>query len=277
MFKITFADRLLKERVEDPQKHYPDEVCLELPPFLEALEKSGQVSGADYFLGNISRISANTFELHYVVDVNAKTVKIIELNVKSLDLLKERFSLEDSWDDDDVVDILPQCDPPKKLIKALKLIYNGVTDAYQLGYDLGHRGKKERYISRHGQYTRQALEALKLVESVKQGRKKVPELTDRGRQIAVSSDPQFQEKLLTIAMLNYPPLWKVINAITDGDGEFEDSTIQKIAFPEELREANTCPRRTQTLKSWIRWISSTSGIPIRLPGGTKQLTLSLYE
>ena len=276
MFQFIYSSPNLREKIEDPHKHCPEEVCRELPQFIEALSRDGQISGSDFFRGNINKISAKTFELYYVSNISNQSIKIIEFKVKSLDLLKSRFSLQDSWDDRDVIDIIPQCDSPQKLIRALKLILSGVTDAYELGYELGHRGKKKKYIARHGQYTRQALESLKLVQSSKQGTKRIPELTQRGRKIAETSDTYLQNKLLTIAMLDYPPMAKVVTAITDGEGVFDDATIQEIAFPAEFRDADTCPRRTQTLKAWIRWISSTSGIPIRLPGGTKQLTLPIF-
>lgn len=273
MFKFEYLDLELQEKIENADKHYPNEVCQELPQFLDGLRRDGQISGTDYFSGNINRISAKTFCLHYRSDPQRQVVKLIDLSVKSANLLQERFSIVNEWDDSDVIDIIPQCDPPAKLIKALKLISKGVVDSYDLGYELGHRGKKRKYISRHGQYTRQALDVLKLVESHQKGRKLVPELTERGKLIAESNDQQIQNKLLTVAMLNYRPVWKVVNATTEGNDEFNWETIQELVFPEELREANTCFRRSQTIRTWIQWISSTSGIPIRLPGGYKQLTL----
>lgn len=273
MFTFEYSDSELKEKIENADEHYPDEVCGELPQFLDGLRRDGQVSGTDYFRGNINRISARTFYLHYVSDPQRQIVQLIYLSVKSADLLQKRFSIINEWDDSDVIDVVPQYDSPAKLIKALKLIAKGIVDSYDLGYELGHRGKKREYISRHGQYARQALDVLKLVESHKKGKKLVPELTERGQLIAESSDQQIQNKLLTVAMLNYRPIWKVVNATTEGDDEFNWETIREMVFPEELREANTCSRRSQTIRTWIQWISSTSGIPIRLPGGYKQLAL----
>lgn len=273
MFNFEYSDSELKEKIEGAGRYYPEEVCRELPQFLDGLRRDGQISGTDYFRGNINRISARTFHLHYVSDPQKQVVKLIDLSVKSAELLQERFSIVNEWDDSDVIDVVPQCDPPAKLIKALKLIAEGVVDSYDLGYQLGHRGKKPEYISRHGQYTRQALDVLKLVESHQKGKKLIPELTERGKLIAKSNDQQIQNKLLTVAMLNYRPVWRVVNATTEGDDEFNRETIRELVFPEELREADTCSRRSQTIRTWIQWISSTSGIPIRLPGGYKQMTL----
>jgi hypothetical protein len=275
MFEFEFINSELKSKFNNLNDHYPIEVSQELPQFIEALKEEGLVRGTDYFRGHINRISAKSFDLTYISDFDNKIVKVLDLKVKSKDLLRERFDLQDSWDDKDVIDVIPQCDSPAKLIKALKLIFSGVVDSYELGYELGHRGKKKRYISRHGQYTRQALEALHLIESRNEGKRLVPELTERGKLIATTSDVQLQNKLLTVAMLNYYPVWKVIGAITEGNDEFSDETIQKLVFPEELRDADTCSRRTSTLRTWIKWISTTSGIPIRLPGGYKQLTLPM--
>jgi len=274
MFNFEYSNSDLKNKLENPEKHLPEEVSQEISSFLDALRIDGQVRDPDYFRGNISKISGITFELQYISDFPRKTVRVLDFKIKALELLRNRFSIADTWDDKDVIDIIPQCDPPKKLIKALKLIHKGVTDSYELGYELGHRGKKERYVRRHGQYTRQALESLKLITSYKAGGKLLPELTERGKRIAEAIDQELQNKLLTVAMLNYAPIWRIVSAITDkGQEEFDELTIQRLAFPEELRDAKTCPRRTQTLKAWIRWISETSGIPIRLSGGGTQLSL----
>jgi hypothetical protein len=277
MFDFQYSDSSLKNKVENPQKQYPDEVCQELPQFIQRLRKDGQMSGTDYFMGGINRISAKTFVLDYLSDFDNGVVKLINLEVKSADLLRSRFSLQNDWDDSDVLDTIPQCDRPQKMIKALKLILGGVSDSYDLGYELGHRGKKREYISRHGQYVRQALDELKLITSYRDGRKLIPELATRGKLIAESDSEQMQNKLLTVAMLNYPPVWKIIDATTKGDDEFTQKTVEELIFPVELRDSDTCARRSQAMRSWITWISSTSGIPIRLPGGYKQLTLPMFS
>jgi hypothetical protein len=275
MFKFEFIDETLHAKFQNLSKHYPSEICQELPQFLEALERDGQVSRVEYFRGNISKIAAKTFDLYFVPNHDQKIIKIIDLQVKAMELLKERFSIKDTWNDSDIVEVIPQCDPPTKLISALELIANNITNSYDLGYALGHRGKTPKYISRHGQYTFQALECLKLITRQKRGRTMVPELTERGKLIATADKKSIKEKLMTVAMLNYRPVWEVINAITEGDEDFDDETIKILVFSEEDRDADTCPRRIQTLKSWIRWISKTEGIPIRLPGGVTQLVLSL--
>lgn len=277
MYKLQYVNPHLEEKLEAPQKHYPEAMCQELYPFIEALKRDGRISRTDYYRGNINRISANTFTLYYVPDLQNGLVKVLDLKENPWELLKKQFSLSDSWDDADCIDIIPQCDPPEKLLNAIQLIFQGVTDSYELGYELGHQGKKSEYISRHGNYARQALDCLKLTISTKQGRKLVPVLTDRGRKIAQASDRFEREKLLIIAMLEYSPVRDVLQAITEGSNDFNDLTVQELVFPEALRSSSTCPRRTQTIKSWIRWISETSGIPIRLPGGVKQLTLDVYQ
>jgi hypothetical protein len=273
MYKFTHISKGLKVKMEDVISHYPPEMCQELTHFLNALEATGQVSKSDFYRGGIIGISANTFDLNYVVDHAEKTIKFIELKLKPLGALRERFSINNSWDDKDVVEIIPQCDPPAKILKAIGLIRAGISDSYELGKALGHQGSKKRYVSRHGQYTMHALECLKLIVRQKQGRKLIPILTERGRSIAEANDINLKQKMLTVAMLNYHPIWRIIEAITNGEDELNDNTLQMLTFPEELRDSDTCPRRAQTLKSWVRWISDVNGIPIRLPGGVKQLSL----
>ena len=50
--------------------------------------------------------------------------------------------MDNSWDDDEVLPRIPQYDVPEKIIQAVDLIDRGIDDSFELGYKLGHRGKK---------------------------------------------------------------------------------------------------------------------------------------
>ena len=54
-----------------------------------------------------------------------------------------------------------------------------------------------------------------------------PELTERGKLVVTAEKKTMKEKLITVAMLNYRPVWEVINAITEGDEDFDDETTSK--------------------------------------------------
>lgn len=275
MFSIQFCDSQLKKKIAARDQFYPPEVCQELPQFLEALERDGDINGVDYYKGDIKKISAVTFSLYYVSNTPEKIVKLIDLKVKSAELLRERFTIEDSWDDKDVIPSIPQYDVPEKIIQALELIDRGVSNSYDLGYKLGHRGKQDRYISRHGQYAQHTLEQLKLIVRTQEGPSKIPELTEKGRLIAQAHNKDLKERLLIEAMLSYQPVWQIIGAVTEGEDDLNDGLIKHLAFPEEFHGADTSNRRSQTLKNWIKWISAKSGIPIRLHRDGVQLTIPL--
>lgn len=276
MFTIKCVGSELQQKLKNPEEFYPSEVCQELNQFLEILKQNGSCSKTDFYDVNTNRISAITFNLYYRSDFAKKEVLVINLKMKPADVFRQRFKIEDHWNDKEVVDSIPQYDKPAKIVRAIELIYGGITDSYQLGYELGHRGKKEKYISRHGQYAKHTLEQLKLIRRTQQGRQWLIEITEKGRFIAEALNSELKYRLLVEAMLGYQPVWEIILAVTDREGELnnesvlDDALIKTLAFPEILQGADTSNRRAQTLKNWIKWISKYSGIPIRLcPSGVQ--------
>lgn len=282
MFQIDFADNSLKEKFADLENHFPPEVCSEILSFLEVLRRDGDLSHSDcmkgYFGKTITKISAKTFELQYQGNFKTKVLKILDIKVKSLDLLKTRFTIQDFLSDKDLIECIPQYDNPDKIIKAIELINQDVEDTYQLGLKLGHKGKKEKYIARHGQYAHSTLEELKLIKRTRKGRKLIPEVTEKGKLIANAPDQDTKKRLLIEAMLNYQPVWKVIGEVTEAQQELTDELVKKLVFPEEDQDSDTSNRRAQTIKNWVKWISKFTGIPIHLPGQELQLTIpGLYS
>jgi len=288
MFTIVCAGSDLQERLQNPEKYYPPEVCQELNVFLQILKRDGQLSKTDFYDLNTHCISGRTLNLYYrpnsvigKTQFPQKEVLIINLKMKAADIFKERFSIVDDWDDKDVLASIPQYDQPPKIIKALELIHQGVTNSYELGFALGHRGKKEKYVARHGDYAKHTLEQLKLITRIREGRGFVAEMTDKGRLIAQSSDENLKIRLLIEAMLSYPPVWQIIVAVSPSEGYLSDEEVltdelvKKLSFPEELRSSDTSKRRSQTLKNWIKWISEKTGIPIRLCKEGVQLSIPM--
>ncbi|MBD1834503.1 hypothetical protein H6F61_17820 [Cyanobacteria bacterium FACHB-472] len=280
MFKIS-ADPRLQKKLNNPGKYYPPEVCYELNQFLEILKRDGHLSKTDFYDVNTNKISGVTCNLFYRPNFANKEVLLIDVKMKPADLFRQRFNVADEWDDKDVVESIPQYDQPKKIVQAIVLIYKGVTDSYDLGYSLGHRGKKKEYISRHGQYAKHTLEQLKLITRKRQGIQWVTELTEKGRLIAEAFNDSLQFRLLLEAMLNYPPVWRIITVVSERESQLDDELIlndelvKNLAFPEILRDADTSNRRSQTLKNWIKWIAGHSGIPIRLHKDGVQLTIPM--
>ncbi|MBE9102478.1 DUF7226 domain-containing protein [Vacuolonema iberomarrocanum] len=288
MFELICADAELKKKLRNPEEFYPPEVCQELDFILSSLRKHGQLARTDFYDINTHRISANTFYFFYRPQVvkgglegNRKEVLIIDLKMKTADVFKQRFQISDDWDDQDVLYSLPQYDKPSKIIKAVELIHQGMTDSYQLGDSLGHCGKKEKYVARHGDYAKQTLDQLKLITRIREGKSFKVELTQRGRCIATAPNESLKNRLLIQAMLSYLPLWKIIVAVTplgdniNAEKVLTDELVKELVFPEVLRSSNTSDRRSQTLKNWIKWISKESGIPVRLYDDGIQLPIPL--
>ena len=275
MFEFEYVDACLKKKLSNPEKHFPPEVCQELPQFLYALKQKGEVSKADFFLGRIYKISAHTFDLTYTSDFTSYKIKFIDMKINSLNLFKDRFSITDNWNDNEMLPCIPQYDVPEKILQALELIVKGVDDSYNLGLKLGHKGKHKKYIARHGQYAKTALEELELIERSRKGRKFLIEVTTKGKLIAEALSEDTQKRLLIEAMLNYKPVWLIMGKVTKGGEKLTDKLVLETVFPTEVQDANTSPRRSQTLKNWVKWISSYSGIPIHLQDEGLQLTIPM--
>lgn len=280
MFEII-AEPELQERLKNLEKYYPREVCFELNQFLEILQRDGCLSKTDFYDLNTHKASGVTCNLFYRPNLEKKEVLLIDVRMKPADVFRQRFTIEDEWDDKDVLDSIPQCDKPDKVFQALMFIHQGITDSYELGYKLGHRGKKEKYISRHGQYAKHALEQLKLITKHRKGKQWITELTEKGRLIAEAFNESLQERLFIQSMLNYPPVWRIIIAVSDRESQLDyeavlnNELVKNLAFPKVLQDADTSNRRSQTLKRWIKWVAHKSGIPIRLHSGGIQLTIPM--
>jgi hypothetical protein len=275
MYDLKFNDSELEKNIKNLRTTYADEICNELQPYLDCLVEHGEISGSDFYLKNISRVQGHMFDLHYQTNPNlaSKSVSIIELNVRCINVFRERFSLVDSWDDEQVLDRIPQYDSHEKLIRALVLIGENITSSLELGHQLGHKAKKEKDIKRHGQYAKHALFELKLITKVREGRVIRPVLTSAGRCIAYAPDLETKEVLLIQAMLNYRPVRKVLEAIDDGHAELSDCLVKNIVFSEVEHSSDTSNRRSQTIKSWVKWMCKYQLIPIRYNSPDLQLTL----
>jgi hypothetical protein len=280
MFTIR-AELELQKKLKNPEEYYPPEVCAEMDQSLEILKRDGQFSKTDFYDINTNKVSGITCNLFYRPDLAKKEVLIIAVKVKPANVFRQRFNIMDEWDDKDVVESIPQYDDPKKIIAAIVLVHQGIRDSFELGDKLGHRGKKKEYVSRHGQYAKHTLEQLKLINRTRKGNKWLIEVTEAGKRIAEAPDEDLKKRLLFQAMLNYPPIWRVINAVSERGSQLNeelvlnDELVKNLVFPEILRGADTSNRRSQTLKNWIKSISTFFAIPIRVHDSGLQLTIPM--
>jgi hypothetical protein len=288
MFQLTAVSSELSQKLQNPEKFFPPEVSQELVRFLEILQRDGQFTRTNFYDVNTHHVSGEYLHLFYrpqIVRKGTRVIKrevlIVDVGIKSADVFKQRFSIEDSWNDNDVLSSLPQYDDPGKLIKAIMMLHRGILDSEKLGYELGHRGKKSAYVRRHGNYAKHALEQLKLVTRIQEGRSLSTHLTEKGVLIAEAPNEGVQFRLLIEAMLNYKPIWEIILTVTHRESApnngqvLTDSLVRDLIFPEILQLSDTSNRRSQTLKNWIKWISSYAGIPICLHEEGMQLPIPM--
>jgi hypothetical protein len=283
LYTLKFQDKQLEDMTL-----LPEPVRIELPAVLASLRKIGGVTEAEIeWVRELSpngslvstetrRIPARSFTLHYRVDFEAKEITIVQLGVNSLKILCESFSIqsERKWD---MTEGLPQCDLPEKLIAALQLIHQGITDSYELAVELGHKAKKRKDIQRHGNYTADALAKLGLIERYKvdKGLKLEAKLTEQGRRIAEAKDPLDRQRYLIESMLNYPPLWQIMQEVTAGHQSLTNELIVNTVIPKEDRDGQTAMRRAKPLRRWVEWIAEMTLIPIH-KRGERQLYLPVF-
>jgi len=280
MFKILVPSDVQK-KLEIIEKAYPIEVGSEVQHYIDILKRDGGIKKNNLYDTNTNEVSGSRCSIFFRTNYQKKEVLIVDVILRLLDIFKQNFKLEDDWNDNDVLSIIPQCDKPQKLINVLEFIYEGITDSAEIAYRLGNRAVKDKDNARHGQYAKQALEQLKLIRTERCGKKFLVELTDKGRLIAKANNLDLKSRLLIESMLNYPPIWKILNAVSltefklNNGFVLSDQVIKEIVFDETIRDADTCNRRAQTLKSWIKWISKYSGIPICLNDDCIQLTIPM--
>ncbi|MEM9449253.1 MAG: hypothetical protein AAGA75_12070 [Cyanobacteria bacterium P01_E01_bin.6] len=275
MFNVTCIDQDLEHKLSNALDYFSGEACIELEYFLKALQQYGEISRTNFFLGNINCISATSVCVYYLSKPDAAEVVLLDVIEKNRDAKVTSLSSVEEWDDQTVIDCIPQYDKPAKIIRAVECIHDGVRSALDLGTELGHRAEKPKDVARQGHYALKTLDALNLVELRKSGRQSIPVLTERGDRIAQAQDHETKEALLIAAMLNYAPVMMVIEAVTKGGRRLDDRLIKDLVFPVEFRSADTCNRRAQTIKSWVKWICHYQLLPMAVDDGATQLPLPM--
>ena len=275
MFEVKCIDQELEYRLTNATHYYSPSVCAELTYFLEALQRYGEIARTDFFLGNINRISATSVCFYYLSKPDTAEVILLDVIPNNREGKVATLAHIDEWDDRIVIECIPQYDKPAKIIRAVELIAAGVVTALSLGTQLGHRAEKSKDIARQGQYALKTLDALKLIVLTKDGRQSIPQLTERGERLARAKDHETKEALLIAAMLNYAPVMKVIGAVTEDGRKLDDCLVKDLIFPPEFRGADTCNRRAQTIKNWVKWICHYQLLPIAVDDGMTQLPLPM--
>ncbi len=156
-----------------------------------------------------------------------------------------------------------------RIINPLKLIYKGENTPYKLGKASGSKALKERYVSRHGQYTARFLKELRLIEGIKEEKSsEVYKCAPRIQASLERGDEDTTHRLIAEALLGFAPIQLIIEQTTNGEKELTKELIQEIFKQLEISECGgtTAPRRAQSIRGLTNWVARMAGIPIRRQG-----------
>ncbi|MGD1902774.1 MAG: hypothetical protein ACFB9N_11095 [Geitlerinemataceae cyanobacterium] len=273
-FNLIFQQQERGDRVKANLAGFDEYTASEIRYFLNELQKNGGISNSEYLASmRVFIVKGHHCRIEYSREIGDDNIRIIDIvNTNFM----ESLSRKDELDDDEAVgtDTLPQYDSPEKILEALDLIGLGVNSPFDVAQKLGHKSKRDRDVSRHGQYIFKALdEQLKLVvrRCIKgKGKTLFAFLTDRGKQICATRDPELKKRLLVEAMIAYPLVREILKAITDPGSEevLSNESVIKIAERRGPISAKTLSRvtayrRAQAMKAWVIWIADYMFLPVR--------------
>jgi len=272
MYRFEYANQDLKHRLCERNTFSDIDLEQELRPVLKRLKECGEADyagGADFgckpgIAGIVYELQGKTFKLIYTVSSELKIVKFYEfyLMSHSIDWQVALDTLSDSCEKEYCI---PQIGEPKKLLKAIALIYQGIETPRDLGKAMGSLAKKDKDIARRGYYYSDFLEELGLLKIIKSGRSSCTyKLTARGELIAKNSDIDTRTRLFAEALLGYIPLQIIINATTKGENQLTLELIGKVIrqVTKDACGGTTNPRRAKSLRALVNWVSRMAGIPI---------------
>lgn len=273
MFQFDYASSDVKQKLSEYQKggvFWDEMVEDELKPVLQQLRATGEtISDVGINICGINhQITGRTFEIVYAVFPEKKLIKFYECNFLSQDIdWREilRRSLHFSIGEVNIPQI-----GIKRIMLALELIYQGHNSAYELGLHGGSKAKNKKDIARYGQYNASFLKELGLIrihksEHQTQG---VYECIEIIRSSFANGDHQNIQRLVAESLLGFPVIKLAIQETTKGEKELTIKLLQDIFKQLDITDCGgkTEPRRAQSVRGLINWVSREAGIPIRREG-----------
>lgn len=275
MYKFTYFDGQVKLMLSDRKAFWDPDLEQELSPVLEVLKQSGEIEGAICGVkpgvsGLIYELNGRTFQITYSVDARRREIKFYEFQQVSHSI-DWKIALEQELHGSEEQPIyIPQIGDPHKFIKTVELIYLGINTSRDLGIAFGSGAKKDKDLSRRGDYLGRPLIELGLAVRSKFEKQSssIYVLTDRGRLIAENSNLETRERLLAEALLGFYPIQVIIEETTSSDKELTKELIQDVISQVSLGDCGgtTNPRRASSLRALVNWVSRWAGIPIRREG-----------
>jgi hypothetical protein len=272
MYRFEYANEGLKQILCKRDTFWDTELEQELQPVLKRLKECGEANslgGADFgckpgVTGIVYKLQGKTFKLIYTVSSELKVVKFYEFHQMShsIDWQVALDTLSDSHEEEYCI---PQIGDPKKFLKAIDLIYQGIETPRDLGEGMGSVAKKDKDLARRGYYYSDFLEELGLLKIIKAGRSSCTyKLTAKGELIAKTSDVDTRSRLFAEALLGFPPLQLIISATTKGEKQLTLELIGEVIrqVTKDACGGTTNPRRAGSLRALVNWVSRMAGIPI---------------
>lgn len=269
MYKFEYENQKLKTIFANLDTFVDSELEQELQPILKKLKEIGELPGANCgvkpgVMGLVYELQGKTFKLVYTVCSKLKIVKFYEFYQMSYSIDWQQ-SLEDLSNVEVKKYSIPQIGDPKKYIKAIEYILNGVITPHDLGLAMGSQANKAKDIARRGYYFSDFLEELGLLEIVKVNRKVCTyKLTSKGEFIAENSDLDTRYRLFAESLLGFVPIQLIIHATTRGEKQLNIELIGDVIrdVSQDSCGGTTNPRRAKSLRALINWLSRWAGIPI---------------
>jgi hypothetical protein len=273
MYKFEYVNESLKQIFSNQDTFWDLELQHELQPVLKQLKETGEPDsngGANFgckpgISGIVYELLGKTFKLVYTVSSKLKIVKFYEFHQMSYSI-DWQAALNALENDNQGGYSIPQIGDPRKFLKAIDFIYQGIVTPHDLGVAMGSLAKKDKDLARRGYYYSDFLEELGLLKSVKANSKSrcTYNLTLRGELIAKNPDTSTKSRLFAEALLGFPPLQTIITATTRGEKQLTPELIQKVIhqMTKDSCGGTTSPRRAGSLKSLTNWVSRIAGIPI---------------
>lgn len=275
MFKFTYFDFQIKTILSDKITFCDPAVEQELAPVLEALRQTGEVEGACCGVkpgvsGLVYELRGRTFQLAYAVDVSRKEIRFYEFQQISHSIDWKAALDQDLRQGEQQPIYIPQIGDPQKYIKTVELIHGGTNTAKGLGVAFGSSAKKDKDLTRRGDYLGRPVMEIGLASrsSAENQSSSVYILTERGKRIAQSNDQETRERLLAEALLGFYPIQMIIQKTNRDNQELTKELIQEVISLVSLGDCGgtTNPRRAGSLRALVNWVSRWAGIPIRREG-----------
>lgn len=237
----------------------------------EHLKKTAEISGSEPCrLLEIPRICRSIIsgDINLVYDV-VKEKNLIRIYGFDLDprknILKMKSNLEQEWNEDEERYVyIPQTDRPEKIIKTVELVGQGFVKSFDIGRELGHKGKQET-LRRHGSYFTRTCTELNLLKYNLVGKSRIYSLTDFGEQLIKFNDHWDKYSFLSKLMLDFEPVTMIFDEIYGGENtltlEFVEEMIEIISPGNH--SLKTIERRAKCLMRWVLWVANIEKIPVR--------------